>query len=671
MTKTEYLKLLAVLERYNYEYHTLSAPSVDDAVYDSLMSKIKAYEKQNPQEIAPFSLTQRVGAAGSEAFQKVEHPQPMLGLKDVFSWPEVEQWQSRLAKIEAAVSECQYFVDLKMDGLALSVTYENGFLSQAVTRGDGDVGEDVTANAKTICNLPLRLPQTKEVAAYGRRLDIRGEVLIYKKDFVALNAANQKAGKPLYANARNLAAGTMRLLDTETTARRRLHFRAYEILGPDFPSWQALYAAFEQLMIAANPQAQLCQDLPSLQKTISQLSKLKDDLPFQTDGLVVKVNDYRLYQQLGSVTRSPRGGIAYKYPPDQTTSRVKDIKLQIGRTGVVTPVAVLEPVFLEGTMIQNASLHNADEIERLDVRLGDTVTLLKAGDIIPKIKAVLLDLRPAKTRRFNFEKALKQQFPELSFERLDDEVAYRLTADKSNNDWLLVLALRHYAARSALNIEGLGLANAQLLVEAGLVKDIADIYKLTAKQLQLLPRFADLSSQNLIKAIAAAKKPALDRFIFGLGIEGVGSKTATDLAQAFGSLDNFRKADAQSLQAIEGIGEKVANNILQWQAEKAKQVLLSNLLKYGVKPQKPTQSQGALSHCRLVITGTFQTFSRQGLKTLIEKEGGQVQSQISRQTSFLIKGDNPGPSKMKKARASKIRILSEQQFQAFINSSKG
>lgn len=658
MTEAEYLKLVALLQRYSYEYHTLSRPSVSDGVYDDLLADLKAFEAGHPGKVAPFSPTQRVGAQAHASFAKVGHAEPMLSLNDVFNLEDLEMWQTRLCKLlQTETVDWQYFIDIKMDGLALSVTYEDGHFVQAVTRGDGQVGEDVTENARTIRNLPLRLPRTGSLAAYSQgRLDVRGEILLYRKDFEALNRANRKQGQPLYANARNLAAGSMRQLDPQLVAQRPLAFRAYEILGRDLATYAEMYEVLAGLNFSHNRQARVCRNWSDLVRGIRDLTAKKDRLPFASDGLVVKINQRPLYIRVGTVAKAPRGAIAYKFPPQQATATVEDIVLQIGRTGAVTPVAVFKPVFLAGSSITHASLHNADEIERLDIRRGDKVIIFKAGDVIPKVEKVLLELRPKRSPEFNFEAELKKQHPGSVFRRQSGEVAYRLRAAGFSKR-LLVLALRHYASRSALDIGGLGKANCHLLVEAGLVKDIADIYALTVEQLLPLERLAQKSADNLVRAIAAAKRPALDKFIYGLGISGVGQQTAVDLAEHFRTLGSFRKAGSDALESIDGVGAKTAASIVSWLQTPRNRRLLDKLTVLKVRPQALRRQRSDLAGKKLVVSGTFEEASRTQLRQLIAQAGGQLQAQISQQTDYLVAGQKAGPQKLQKAQDLNVKIL--------------
>ena len=669
MTNKEYLQLLQLLQRYNYEYHTLDSPSVSDAVYDSLVKKIQDYESAYPGRVADHSPTQRAGGGLSDKFQRVEHAYPMLSLSDAFSFEEVVQWQERLEKL-APSETWRYFIDIKMDGLALAVIYEDGVFRQAVTRGDGSVGEDVTTNAKTIRNLPLRLEPPRGLGKYCRgRLEVRGEVVIYKDDFRRINEAAEADGQALYANARNLAAGTMRQLDSRLVANRRLIFRAYDILGVPLATYEETRRVMAGLNFSHNSQGGLCKDLPELRAQIERLAAGRHDLPFVTDGLVIKVDDRHLFERLGVVGKGPRAALAYKYPPEQTTTKVKGITLQIGRTGVATPVAILDPVVLAGSTVSHASLHNADEIERLDVRVGDTVVVFKAGDIIPKVKRVVKELRPRRTAKFNFKAELARQHSGLEFVRAKGEVAYKLAEPSSAADEMLILALVHYGARSAVDIDGLGEANSRLLVGSELVRSLADIYRLKAEMLVPLERFGDLSSSNLVKAIKAARRPPLDRFIFGLGIPRVGSRKAADLASHFKSWAAFRRVDQEEMATLEGIGGKTAAEIAAWFGSESNQRLLDDLAALGVKPQAWKTAAGSLSGKNLTLTGTLQKYGREDARRLITEAGGRLQSQVSATTDFLVVGERPGRSKLEKAAALDIPAISESDLERLLATS--
>ena len=526
-----YTELKQLLLQYSYEYHVLDAATISDAVYDSLMAELKTIEAEHPELISPDSPTQRVGNELLGGFQKVQHRSRMLSLNDVFDASEVEAWVVRMDKLLPGARH-EFFADIKMDGLACALIYEDGLLVQAVTRGDSFVGEDVTNNVRTIQNVPLRLRENESVQQLVKgRTEIRGEIVMLKADFERLNATQRAAGKPEFANPRNLAAGTIRQLDPKLVAARPLTFIAYDLIRDDpaeVPTNMQAYEFLSELGLRRNTQAAVFTSLNEVMEFVYHWDTARHDLPFNTDGLVVKVNDRAQYAALGIVGKQPRAAVAYKYAAEQATTVVQDIVISIGRTGAATPVAVFTPVQVAGTTVQHASLHNADEIARKDIRIGDTVVIFKAGDIIPQVESVVLELRPKDAAPFNYEDALKEQYPELTFERQGDDVVYRVKG--ASSELLLKRALEYYASRQALDIDTLGEKNVVALVDAGLVKDIADIYALRLEDIRALDRFADISAKKLYDAIQASKSPSLERFILALGIRHVGVQTAIDLA---------------------------------------------------------------------------------------------------------------------------------------------
>ena len=659
--KQRYRQLLKLISQYNYEYHSLDQPSVSDAVYDSLMRELKEIESNHPEYVTAASPSQRVGSPVLKSFSKVHHQSPMLSLNDVFSEQGVANWLTRVEKL--ANRQLDYFADIKMDGLALALIYQDGLFQSAITRGDGQIGEVVNENARAIGNLPLVLPSKSTTKALiSGRLEVRGEVVIYKQAFVQLNQERQKAGEPLFANPRNTAAGAMRQLDSRQTAERRLVFRAYDIISsqPKLPpTFEAVYQALADLEISHNHQAKLLPDSKAITKFINQWQIKRDSLRFHTDGLVIKVNNRQLFDDLGRVGKAPRGAVAYKYPAERATTVVKDIVIQIGRTGAATPVVVLEPVVIAGTTVQHASLHNADEIKRLDIRLGDTVVVFKAGDIIPKVEEVLVELRPKQTQAYDFEVALSQQYPELEFDRPTGEVVYRV---KGGGQLILKRALEHYASRAALDIAGLGRQNVALLVDNKIVQSLADIYSLNQSDLLKLERFAELSVSKLLQSIKAKKQPLLAKFLFGLGIRHVGQLTAQDLARHFGSLEVLIKASSTDLLALDGIGEKAAESIQLWFSQSENLSLLDQLASHGLKPVVELPRVGPLSGQSFVLTGTLASMSRQQAADQIQALGGSFQTSLSQQTDYLVTGDRGGGSKLKQAKLEQVAILDEAAF---------
>ena len=674
-TKERVAKLRQLIDDYRYHYHVLDESLMSEAAADSLKHELSQLEEQFPELITPDSPTQKVAGQALDKFTKVTHQVPMISLADVFSEEEIRAWQARIAKLLPAerATQLEYWTDVKMDGLACAVIYQDGVLTQAVTRGDSRVGEDVTQNVRTIANLPLRLRATERFPELLKgRTEIRGEIVIFKADFERLNQAQRAEGKPEFANPRNLAAGTIRQLDSELVASRPLRFIGYDVLRQEpseIPTNQLAYQMMRELGIVCNQSAQICRDLSELMHFLIFWENKRHELDFNTDGAVIKLNNRADFARLGIVGKTPRGAVAFKYPAEQTTTIVRDIQIRLGRTGAATPVAIFEPVSLAGTTVQHASLHNADEIARKDVRIGDTVVIYKAGDIIPQVEEVLLLLRPADSQAFDFEQALTEQFPGAVFERPEGEAVYRLkqTDDFIHNQQMLKLALEHYASKEALDIDGLGEANASLLVESGLVHDLADIYHLDREDLLELERFAEKSADNLLEAIAQARRPDLARFIFGLGIRHVGSKTARDLADKFASIEAIRQLDFDQLRNVAGIGEVVAESVVNWFKAPQNQHLLEKLALAGVEPVHHAKTDGQLSGQKFVITGTLNSMSRDQTAAKIEALGGEFQKTITKDTTYLVTGGKVGSAKLAKARQFNTQVLTEMEFLAMIS----
>lgn len=653
------IELRQAIDRYSYEYHVKDNPSVSDAIYDSLFAELKQLESQSPELIIPDSPTQRVGNVPLDKFEKVRHSRRMLSLNDVFDRSDVEAWVARMDKLLPGKKH-EFFADLKMDGLACALIYIDGIFTQAITRGDSFIGEDVTTNVRTIKNVPLRLRNAPgfEQLLIGRT-EIRGEIIMLKKDFKALNERQVIEGKPTFANPRNLAAGTIRQLDPKLVAERPLSFRGYDILRDDtndIPTNMFAYEAMSALGIARNEQAGVFSSLDSVMRFIDEWDEKRDKLPFLTDGLVVKINDKALYEELGIVGKQPRGAVAYKYAAEQATTIVKDIVISIGRTGAATPVAVFDPVVVAGSTVQHASLHNADEIARLDVRRGDTVVIFKAGDIIPQVESVVLDLRPKDSKAIDFEAELSRQYPELEFVRGEGEAVYRVKGTSS--DLILKRSLEHFASKGALDIDTLGEKNVVALVDAGLVVDLADIYRLTKEQLLQVDRFAEVSAQKLIDAIAAKKQPQLERFVYGLGIRHVGVQTAIDLVKRFRSLTAISKATIDDLRNVDGVGEVVAESVIAWFSDEDNESLLDKFHELGVVPQYQKKS-GKLAGISFVVTGSLESMSRDEAADRIRAFGGTFQTSVGKDTTYLVAGGKVGSSKLKKAESYGTKVINE------------
>ena len=540
-------------------------------------------------------------------------------------------------------------------------------LAQAVTRGDSFVGEDVTNNVRTIKNVPLRLHEAPGFEQFLRgRTEIRGEIVMLKRDFEELNKKQKALGQPEFANPRNLAAGTIRQLDPVLVAARPLHFRGYDILrdnDAEVPTNSFAYDALTALGIICNRQASVFTNLADIMNFVNDWDEKRHDLPFNTDGLVIKINDRALYDSLGMVGKNPRGAVAYKYAAEEATTIVRDIVISIGRTGAATPVAVFDPVVVAGTTVQHASLHNADEIARLDVRRGDTVVIFKAGDIIPQVQNVLKELRPDNSQLIDYPAELKRQYPELEFVRPEGEAVYRVKG--LTGPLILKRALAHFASKGALDIDTLGEKNVEALVDAGLVRDLADIYLLEKKQLLALERFAEISAQKLITAIADKKHPNLERFLYGLGIRHIGAQTAIDLANHFESIERLALATIDELRKVDGVGEIVAESVVAWFADEDNMKLLQKFADLGVAPQFNKKS-GRLVGQSFVITGTLQSMGRDAAADNIRELGGTFQTAVAKDTTYLVAGGKVGASKLKKAEQYGTKIINEQEFLAII-----
>ena len=641
-------KLRELIDDYRYHYHVLDESTMSEAAADSLKHELAELEKAFPDLITPDSPTQRVAGKPLDKFEKVTHVERMISLTDVFSEDEIRDWINSNEKLAGRITEL--FTDIKMDGLACALHYENGVFVQAVTRGDGLVGEDVTMNVRTIENVPLSISEKGHV-------EVRGEIVIFKKDFDELNAKQERAGEKPFANPRNLAAGSIRQLDSKVAASRKLKFMAYDLVSPNLSKNNAAYAKLRELGFRTSGEDKVFTKVEDVFREIKHLEEYRKTLPFNTDGIVIKINDRKVYQKLGIVGKTPRGAVAFKFPAEENTSIVKDIVISIGRTGAATPVAIFDPVQLAGSTVKHASLHNADEIKRLDVRIGDTVIVYKAGDIIPQIKEVLKSLRPKDTTEFNYEQALKQQYPELEFERPEGEAVYRVKGE--NSDLILKRTIEYYASKPALNIDGLGEKNVVALVDSGLVKGIPDLYRLKSSRLMQLERFGELSAQNLVQAIANSKQPQLNKFITALGIRHVGAQTATTLARGFKDIEKLANATESQLLEMQDIGKVVAESILAYFADEDNLKMLRELKDLGVRPEAVSIQGLPLVGKSYVVTGTLTSMGREEAEDRLRARGATVTSGVTKNTTALIAGAKPGKSKTEKAAKLGIAVINE------------
>lgn len=648
--KQEIGQLVETLNRYAHAYYVLDRPEVSDAEYDRLYRKLEDLEKDFPDLVQPDSPTQRVGDRVSGEFAEVVHKVRRMSLDDAFSWGEVEEFDGRVQKLVGRSVE--YICELKIDGLQMVLTYEKGKLTTGATRGDGRVGEDVTHNVRVIRDIPLSL-------GLGADITVSGEVYITKKDFEEINKLQARSGGVKYANPRNLAAGTVRQLDPKVASQRNLRGFFYDMIGGQSGNTQIeMLSTLGDLGFAVNSHNKLCKNISEIKQFIDKWTEDRQSLPYEIDGVVIKVNDLTLRNILGSTAKSPRWAIAYKFPAEQKPTKVLDIEVQVGRQGTLTPVAILEPVKLAGTTVSRATLHNEDEIAKKDVRVGDTVLVQKAGDIIPEVLSVIKDQRPNGAKKF----VMPKQCPICGsgVVREEGESAYRCI----NKSCFVVQLkkLQHFVSRDAFDIEGLGEKIIEQLFKEGLVRDPADFFTLEEGDIEPLERFAEKSASNLVGSIQSRKDVTLNRFLYALGILHVGEQTARDIALYFGRWEAIFAADATQFMLVDGVGEKVANSIVEYFAEKNNSELISKLFNVGVvikTPDKPKSDkwQGV----NFVLTGSLTTMSREEAEDKIRDLGGKAGSSVSKLTDYLVVGDSPG-SKYDKAQQLGVKILTEEEF---------
>jgi DNA ligase (NAD+) len=667
------------LQKASYAYYVLDNPIMEDTVYDRLYRELEELETQYPELISPDSPTQRVGDKLAAQFTSIKHNIPLYSLENAFNLEEFAKWQERAARQTTEINEInniEYVCELKIDGSALALTYENGVLVRGVTRGDGTTGEDITHNVRTIRSIPLKLNLDNPPPL----VEVRGEAFLAIATFEKINQEKEKVGEALFANPRNAAAGTLRQLDPKIVDRRRLSFFAYT-LHLDLPEnkdkqtenmvnqWESL-EFLEKMGFAVNPNRKLCKSTPEVDDYYQEWDTKRRNLPYMTDGVVVKVNDYKLQQQLGFTQKFPRWAIALKYPAEEVPTVVEAITVNVGRTGAVTPMAIMKPVFVAGTTVQRATLHNSDRVKELDIRVGDTVIIRKAGEIIPEVVKVLPELRPANTQPFQ----MPANCPECNslLVRPDGESVTRCV--NSSCSAILRGSLIHWASRDALDISGLGEKIAVLLIENNLVNSIADIYDLKTEQIASLERMGTRSAEKLVNAIAASKKQPFARVLYGLGIRYVGSVNAKLLAENFSAIKPLSQASVATLENIHGIGLEIAQSVFQWFRVTENQDLIKRLQATGLQfesaiafSNQESSSQGILAGKIFVITGTLPTLKRKEAEELIEKAGGKVTGSVSAKTDYLLLGEEAG-SKLEKAQKLGIKTISEQELLKIIKS---
>lgn len=649
------------IEHHRYLYHVEDRQEISDAALDSLKHELSQLEQQYPNLITADSPTQRVGGEPKKEFRQIVHNSPMLSLEDVFSLGELEEWEKRNRKI-FPMGDYKYYCELKIDGLAVEIRYENGYLIEASTRGDGKVGEDVTENIKTIESVPLKLH-----GSFPDALTVRGEIYMDKTQFDLLNKEQEVAGKSLFANPRNVSAGSIRQLDPKITASRKLKCCIYDIVNDDdFAYHNQEHAAAKKYGFRTSPQAESCDSIEEVLAYHAKWEKKRESLPHWIDGIVVFINDNATFRRLGIVGKTPRGGVAFKFPAEEATTVIEDILVQVGRTGALTPVAVLRPVNVAGTTVSRATLHNEDEIRRKDVRISDTVIVRKAGDIIPEVVSVLPNLRPKNAKIFQMPS--KCPICGSSVSKDEGGAIYRCTNKLCSAQQLE--GFRHFVSRTGADIEGIGPKMIEKLAEAGLLRDIADFYVLRKEDVLNLERFADKSAENIVASIQNRKTLSLGRFLYGLGIQHVGAVMANELAERFGSLEKISSATFEELSNIEGVGEIVGKSIYEYFRGKQSVKLLEKLKEFGVKIEKFSGTKrGIFSGKTVVVTGSLGDISREEAWELIRQMGGKVSESVSKNTGLLIAGEEAG-SKLVKAQKLGVEIMESRKFLELVKRSK-
>ncbi len=671
MTRTEaepkIQELRKQLNYHSYRYHVLDDPEIPDVSYDRMFRELQDLEEQFPELVTPDSPTQRVGDAPVEGLQPVEHTVQMLSLDNAFNEEEMRAFDERLHRLLDIEEPFEYTVEVKMDGLAVELVYIDGVLNVGSTRGNGLVGEDVTANLKTIKSIPLRLRD--DDVPTPTRLDVRGEVYYPTEAFKKLNVEREKAGEPIFVNPRNSAAGTLRQLDPRITAKRPLEIFIHGIgliEGQDFPTLSAAYEAFKSWGLRINPRTRTCTGVDEVIEAYNEFMRIRETLAYEIDGAVVKLNDLNLQRHAGIRSRSPRWAIAFKFPAHQEQTRINDIISQVGRTGAITPVAILEPVKISGVEVRRATLHNQDEIDRKDVRIGDWVIIQRAGDVIPEVVKVIESKRTGEEEKY----VLPEKCPvcDTPVVRPEGEAVSR--CENQFCPAQVKEAIKHFASKAAMNIDGLGDKLVEQMLERDLIKTYADLYFLTVQQVVDLERMAEKSATNLIEAIDKTRDAPLQRFLFALGLRHVGEHVAKVLADNFGTIDALKAATEEELTAVNEVGPQVAQSVQRFFADENNLTLVDRLLEGGVKIQeiepKAEATDQRFENMTFVFTGALEKFTRSEAAQMVQERGGRASGSVSKKTSYVIAGPGAG-SKLRKAEELEVKVLNEDEFLALIN----
>ena len=664
--KKEYEQLKEEIRYHNYRYHVLNDPVISDREFDEKLNRLKEIEAEHPDWVTPDSPTQRAGAEPLDKFEKVEHPAPILSLSNAFDAQDIRDWFERIAKLDERVQDATFSVEPKLDGLTVVLHYEDGVFTQGATRGNGQVGEDITENLRTINALPLHIPVEDDGPDIPEILVVRGEALITKEDFEKLNERLEDEGKKTYLNPRNTAAGSLRQLDSKVTAQRPLTLLVYAVVHHENGSlpdtqWEVL----NYLKDLGFPVAEASQHCDTLDEAIEVCTSTDpDSFPYEIDGMVIKINDLELANDLGVVGKDPRGAIAYKFPAERKTTQLEDIRVNVGRTGVITPYAVLEPVEIGGVVVKQATLHNFDYIEEKDIRIGDRVLVKRAGEVIPYVIGPIEDVRTGDEEKYTPPETCPSCGEPIV--NPEGEVAYYCTNNACPAQ--LVRNLEHFVSQGAMDIAGLGINTVEQLVDEGLVEDLADLYTLEKSDLLELEGFAEKKAENLITAIEDSKSQPLYRLITGLGIRGVGQVAAQDLADRYRDLDELGQASKEEIESIEGFGPNIAESIVEWFNNEENQEVLQKFKDNGVWPeaeQQEEQGPQPLEGLTFVVTGTLPNLTRPEVKDLIETNGGKVTGSVSGNTDYLVLGEDPG-SKYDQAQKRNVPTISEAELKDMI-----
>lgn len=658
-------QLRELLNLHSYRYYVLDDPEISDAEYDRLFRELQDMERDFPELVTPDSPTQRVGAPPLESFATVQHAVPMLSLDNAFGESDVREFDARLKRLLDLSDDIEYVVEPKIDGTAVELVYENGVFVQGSTRGDGFVGEDITLNLRTIKSIPMKLIATDVPAP--TRLDIRGEVYYTISGFIRLNKEREEKGEPLYANPRNTAAGSLRQLDSRITAVRPLDIFIHSMgqaVGYSFKTHHEALETYRKWGFKINPHIEVCQGIEAVLESCERIIALRETLDYEIDGAVIKVNSVALQQRAGTRTRSPRWAIALKFAAKQETTQIENIVAQVGRTGALTPVAHLRPVKLAGVEIRRATLHNQDEIDRKDIRIGDWVVVQRAGDVIPEVVKVIPSKRSGDEKRYSIPSTCPVCGAPVK--RLEGEAVHR--CQNHSCPAQLKESIQHFASKKAMDIDGLGEKLVDQLVEKGYVKNVADFYSLTQEQLSGLDRMAEKSAQNIIEALEKSKEVELDRLLYAFGIRFVGEHVARVLALEFGSIDNLKNATIEDLQAVHEIGPQVAQSVYEFFRERHNLETIDRLLQSGVRVKQldaPKVENSRFTGKTFVFTGALKFYTRAEAEKIVQQLGGKASSSVSAKTDFVVVGENAG-SKAEKARKLNVAILSEEEFKNMV-----